>query len=194
MVIEKDRVVSIEYTLKNDEGEIIDSSEGEPLVYLHGNANIIPGLEKHLDGKTNGDDVACSVPPADAYGEYDDNLVFQVPKDRFKDFPELEVGTQFRTDEGPGILTVTAIEGDQVTVDANHPLAGDTLHFAVKVLDVREATAEELSHGHVHGACSCGCGDGDGECGDACGDDCDCEGDCGDGDEKEHGCSCGGCH
>ncbi|MCX7023723.1 MAG: peptidylprolyl isomerase [Spirochaetes bacterium] len=180
MVIEKDRVVSIEYMLKDDEGEVLDSSGGsDPLVYIHGNENIIAGLEKHLVGKTNGDSVSCAVPPVEAYGEYDDNLVFEVPKERFKEFGDLEVGTQFRTDEGPGLLTVTEIEGETVTVDANHPLAGETLHFDVKVVDVREATAEELEHGHVHGES-------------ACGDDCGCDDACEEG-ERGGGCGCG-CH
>jgi FKBP-type peptidyl-prolyl cis-trans isomerase SlyD len=169
MVIEKNRVVSIDYTLKDDDGEVLDSSEGsDPLVYLHGNDNIIPGLEKHLDGKKAGDSLSCVVPAAEAYGDYDDELVFEVPRDKFQDMGELEVGMQFRTDSGPGVVTVTKIEKDTITVDANHPLAGENLHFDVKVMDIREATSEELSKGHPHHECGC-----DGDCEDE-ESDCDC--------------------
>ncbi|HOX33375.1 MAG TPA: peptidylprolyl isomerase [Spirochaetales bacterium] len=181
MVIEKNRVVTIDYKLQDTEGEVLDSSEGaEPLVYLHGNDNIIAGLEKHLLGKKAGDDVDCLVPAVEAYGERDNALVFTVPKSEFGPEAELEIGAQFEAhgEGGAQIVTVVAIDGDEVTIDANHPLAGEDLHFTVKVVDVREATAEELEHGHVHGGCSCGC-EGEEDCGDGCGDG---------------GCGCGGCH
>jgi len=179
MVIEKDRVVTIDYKLRDATGEVIDSSEGSaPLVYLHGNDNIIVGLEKHLMGKQAGDKVECVVPAKEAYGERDEALVFEVSRAEFGEGAELEVGMQFEAhgEGGAQIVTISDIEGDHVTVDANHPLAGEELHFSVSVVDVREATAEEIAHGHIHGGC------GDGEC-DGCGDDCD----------HEHGSDCG-CH
>ncbi len=185
MLIQKDRVVTLDYSLTDAEGEIIDSSEGaEPLVYLHGNENIIPGLEKHLEGKSAGDAVKCVVPATEGYGERDDDLIFKVGKAEFGPDAEVQVGMQFEAhgEEGAQIVTVVAINGDEVTIDANHPLAGEELHFDVKVVDVREATAEELEHGHVHSEGGCGCG---GEC-----DDCDCEdGECD--DESSCGCGCG---
>jgi FKBP-type peptidyl-prolyl cis-trans isomerase SlyD len=182
MVIEKDRVVSIDYKLRDSKGEVIDASEAsEPLIYLHGNNNIIAGLEKHLMGKTTGDEVACVVSAKEGYGERDESLVFKVSKSDFGEGAAIELGMQFEAhgEEGAQIVTVMAIEGDQVTIDANHPLAGEELHFTVKVVDVREATAEELQHGHVHGGCECGegCGDGCGE-GEGCGDGCG-QGGCG---------------
>jgi FKBP-type peptidyl-prolyl cis-trans isomerase SlyD len=174
MVVEKDRVVTIEYSLKDDGGNLIDSSEGsEPLVYLHGNGNLIPGLEKELAGKNAGDKLSCVIAAADAYGERDDSLVFKVAKSEF-DGADVEIGMQFEAqgEEGAQVVTVIAVEGDEVTIDANHPLAGENLHFDVKVVEVREATKEEIEHGHVHGGCSCG----------ECGDECEDEG-CGCGDE-----------
>jgi len=171
MTVEKDRVVTIDYSLKDDGGNLLDSSEGaEPLVYLHGNGNLIPGLEKQLEGKNAGDQLSCVVAAADAYGERDDSLVFMVPKTEFGS-ADVQVGMQFeaQSEQGAQLVTVVGLEGDQVKLDANHPLAGQTLHFDVKVLDVREATSEEIEHGHVHGC--------EGECGEDC--DCGCEGDCG---------------
>lgn len=182
MVIEKDRVVSIDYKLQDSKGEVLDSSEGgEPLIYLHGNDNIIAGLEKHLAGKTVGDNIACVVPAKEAYGERDDSLVFKVSKAEFGPKAEIEPGMQFEAhgEDGAQIVTVVAIEGDEVTIDANHPLAGEELHFTVKVVDVREATAEEISHGHIHGGCECGC---EGDCEDGCDDGC--------GHEHGEGCGC----
>lgn len=183
MDIKKDRVVTLEYSLRDAAGEVIDSSEGgEPLVYLHGNENIIPGLEKHLEGKTDGDSIKCVVPAAEGYGERDEGLIFKVTRSQFGPKADVKVGMQFAAhgEEGEQIVTVVGIEGDDVTIDANHPLAGEELHFNVKVVGVREATAEELDHGHVHSGCSCGEG-----CG--CGDDCGCE----DGDCEGDDCCCG---
>lgn len=174
MVIEKDRVVTIDYKLQDSEGAVLDSSEGsEPLVYIHGNENIIVGLEKHLAGKQAGDKVDCVVPAAEAYGERDDSLVFKVAKSEF-DGADVEIGMQFEAqgEDGAQVVTVIAVEGDEVSIDANHPLAGENLHFDVKIVEVREATKEEIEHGHVHGGCSCG----------ECGDECEDEG-CGCGDE-----------
>lgn len=145
--------VFIHYTLTDDEGVVIDSSEGdEPLGYLHGQGNIIPGLEKALVGKQVGDKLDVVVTPEEGYGVYDDDLLEVVPRSTFKGIKKLEPGMEFqaRSDEGEQMYTVVSIEGDEVTIDGNHPLAGETLHFQVEITDVREATAEELEHGHVH--------------------------------------------
>jgi FKBP-type peptidyl-prolyl cis-trans isomerase SlyD len=154
MQVAKNKVVSIDYTLKNDAGEVIDSSEGhEPLLYLHGAQNIVPGLETALEGKATGDRIEVSIGPEEAYGERNDALQQVVAREAFQGVEDLEVGMQFRAESNAGqqIVTITAIEGDEVTVDGNHPLAGETLNFDVTVVDVRDASAEELEHGHVHG-------------------------------------------
>ncbi len=154
MIISNDKVVTIDYSLTDEEGELIDSSVGEePLIYLHGHHGIIPGLEQALAGHRTGDKVEVSIPPEEGYGDWDEDLVEVVAKEDFDDPDDLEIGTQFETetDEGARLATVIDIEGDDVTVDLNHPLAGMTLNFDVTVLDVRDATAEELAHGHVHG-------------------------------------------
>jgi FKBP-type peptidyl-prolyl cis-trans isomerase SlyD len=153
--IAADRVVLIHYTLKDDAGAVIDSSAGaEPLAYIQGHGNLVAGLEKALEGKQDGDAVAVSVAPADGYGKYDAALIQRVPKRAMQGAGEIKKGMQFqaRTDDGMRMFTVTAVVGDMVTLDGNHPLADKTLHFDVQVLNVREATAEELEHGHVHGA------------------------------------------
>jgi FKBP-type peptidyl-prolyl cis-trans isomerase SlyD len=154
MQITDKAAVSIHYTLTTPGGEQLDSSIGEePLLYLHGMGNIIPGLEAALVGKSVGDKFNVSIEPAQAYGEIDPEMVQVVSKRMFEDM-DLEVGMQFHADvsHGSGIITVTEIDGDDVTVDGNHPLAGETLIFDVEVIDVRPATADELAHGHVHGA------------------------------------------
>jgi FKBP-type peptidyl-prolyl cis-trans isomerase SlyD len=153
MVIADHKVVSLHYTLKNNDGEILDASAADdPLSYIHGTGSIIPGLEKQLAGKSAGNEFNVSVGPADAYGERSETLVQQIPRSAFKDVDEIEEGMQFqaRSASGETLITVTGVEGDQVTVDGNHPLAGETLNFDVKVESVRDATAEELEHGHVH--------------------------------------------
>ena len=155
MQIAQDSVALIDYTLTNDAGEVIDSSNGgEPLAYLHGHQNIIPGLEKALLGKTVGDSLKVSIAPAEGYGEVNPSLVENVPSNLFQGVDQIEVGMQFHAQTGGGmqVITVTAVEGDTVTVDGNHPLAGQTLHFDVTVKEVRAASQEELDHGHVHGA------------------------------------------
>ncbi len=146
-------VVTIDYTLTDDDGDVLDSSDGsEPLTYLHGADNIVPGLEAALTGKAPGDELQVKVPPEQGYGTRDEDLVQQVPR---KQFPSanIEVGTEFHAqgEGGSQVVTVTEVTDEAVTVDANHPLAGMTLSFKVKVIDVREATLEELTHGHVHG-------------------------------------------
>jgi len=147
-------VVSIDYTLKDDSGNIVDSSEGSsPLVYLHGASNIIPGLESALDGKTAGEQISVRVPPEQAYGVRDDEKMQAVPKSLFGD-EDIKVGAQYHAagPEGQHLtVTVVSVTDDEVTVDGNHPLAGFHLNFDVKIVDVREANEEELAHGHVHG-------------------------------------------
>lgn len=155
MKIENQKVVSINYTLRNDQGEILDTSDGrKPLAYIQGMGNIIPGLEAQLHGKSVGDSLKVSVAPVDGYGEYDLAQVVQVSRSQFEGVPELKVGMQFTASspEGNQVVTVTNIDRDVVTVDGNHPLAGKTLHFDVTVVDIRNASEDELSHGHVHGA------------------------------------------
>jgi FKBP-type peptidyl-prolyl cis-trans isomerase SlyD len=154
MQIAQDSVVSIHYTLTSDTGEVIDSSsDNAPLVYLQGHGNLIPGLERELQGKQAGDKLTVRIAPADAYGELDASLIQDVPKSAFGGAPEIQVGMQFQaqSNHGPHTVTVTKIAADTITVDGNHPLAGQHLNFAVEITDVRAASHEELSHGHVHG-------------------------------------------
>lgn len=153
MKIARERVALFHYTLKNDAGEILDTSEGEaPMAYLHGEHNIVAGLENAMEGKEAGNKFEVSVEPAEAYGEYDESLVQPVPRDQFGDHP-VEVGNQFHADTaiGPRVVTVVAVHDDQVVIDANHSLAGENLHFKIEIVEVREASREELDHGHVHG-------------------------------------------
>ncbi|MDX1491485.1 MAG: peptidylprolyl isomerase [Pseudohongiellaceae bacterium] len=154
MTIEKHSVVNIHYTLKNDAGEVLDSSEGgNPLTYLHGAHGLIPGLESELDGKKVGDSFNAVVPPEQAYGEVNPELVHEVDRSMFRGVDKIEPGMVFtaQSEQGQQNITVSAVDGDKVTVDGNHPMAGKTLHFDVEVVDIREATAEEIEHGHVHG-------------------------------------------
>ncbi len=154
MFITDDSVVSIHYTLKNDAGEVIDSSSGsDPLAYLQGHGNLIPGLERELIGKQVGDKLSVRIAPADGYGELDASLIQEVPRTAFPGVDNIQVGMQFQaqSNHGPRTVTITKLVGDSVTVDGNHPLAGQHLNFAVEVTEIRAATQEELSHGHVHG-------------------------------------------
>lgn len=155
MNIEKDKVASIDYILTNDSGEVLDSSSGrEPLAYLHGNGGLIPGLEKELEGKVKGDKLVAIIAPDQAYGVRTEELVQEIPLENFQDASEVKMGAQFQVQNGDHthIATITAIGDKSATVDMNHPLADETLHFDVEVMDVREPTKEELEHGHVHGA------------------------------------------
>ncbi|MFZ2209082.1 MAG: peptidylprolyl isomerase [Porticoccaceae bacterium] len=148
-------VVAIHYTLTDDGGVILDASQpGQPLVYLHGAGNIIPGLEQQLLGRAPGEQFTAVIPAAAAYGERDADMVQHVPRDMFREDQEIEIGMRFsgNTPQGQITVVVTEIEGDTVTLDGNHPLAGMTLHFNVTVDSVRAATEQELLHGHVHGA------------------------------------------
>ena len=154
MQIADKMVVTIDYTLKDDNGNILDSSNDGNFAYLHGSNNIIPGLENALTGKSAGDEVEVTVNPAEGYGERNDSMVQAVPRDMFDSEQEIEVGMQFHAQSPEGdmvVVTVTDVDKDDITVDGNHPLAGMNLNFGVKVVDVREATAEEMDHGHVHG-------------------------------------------
>ena len=148
-------VVTLHYRLTLDDGSIADESfGGEPLVYLHGHGNIVPGLEQKLAGKSAKDTDDVTVTPADGYGEYDPTLDQQVPRSAFPADAELQVGVAFQaqTQEGkPITLWIRAIQGDEVTVSPNHPMAGQTLNFHVEIVEVREATAQEKEHGHAHG-------------------------------------------
>ncbi len=144
-------VVLIHYTLTNEQGEVLDSSSGgEPLAYLHGMGNLVPGLEKALAGKQAGDKLKVKVPPEEGYGLRDEKLVEQVPRRAFQGVRDLKPGMRFNSQGGS--VTVMRVMGDMVTVDSNHALAGVTLNFEVDITEVREATGEELAHGHVHGA------------------------------------------
>ena len=154
MRIAKHSVVSIDYTLTAADGSVLDSSKGqEPLAYIHGTGSIVVGLEEALDGKEKGAHIKVSVPPAKGYGERDEKLAQKVPRTMF-DVQDLSPGMRFhaQADHGSHVVTVTAVDKDSVTVDSNHPLAGATLNFEVTVVGVRQATPQELSHGHVHGA------------------------------------------
>lgn len=154
MKVANKTVVTIDYTLKSDDGDVIDSSAGgEPLAYLHGFGNIVPGLESALDGRDEGESVSVKVSPEEGYGEHDPDLVHRATRAQFQGIAEVEVGMRFQAHSGSEttVVTVVAVEGDDVTLDANHPLAGANLNFDVKIVGVRPATATELEHGHPHG-------------------------------------------
>jgi len=188
MQIAKNTVVSMDYTLKDDQGTVMDSSVGyEPLEYLQGYDNIIPGLERQLEGKSAGDKMTVTVKPEDGYGQYIQELIINVPKTSFQDMDDMAVGMQVEmmgAEDEPMVMTIKSINEEDVTLDGNHPLAGMSLNFDVEIINVREATAEEIERGHL-------------------GDDC-CDDDCCDDDHHHHhhddeegcgsgcaGCSCG---
>jgi len=150
MQISKNKVAAIHYTLRDNDGNILDSSEGrDPLYYIQGIGNLIPGMEEGLEGKSTGDKFDIKIEPEKGYGVQNPQLVQQVPLTAFGG-QEVKEGMRFNTNTG-AIVTVTEVGQDSVTVDGNHPLAGVELNFAVEVMEVREATAEEIQHGHVHG-------------------------------------------
>ena len=156
MQIEANKVVSIDYILRNDEGNILDQSAPEaPLTYIHGHQNIIPGLENELNNQSIGASITVTVPPAEAYGEYDDTLIQSVPRTMFEGVDNIEIGMQFQAQLGEGvqIVTVTEVTNDTVTIDANHDLAGKTLHFEASVRDIRDATQDEISNGQIQSSC-----------------------------------------
>ncbi len=147
-------VVGFNYKLTNSEGQLLDQSKSDAAFeYLHGYNNIIPGLEKQLEGLKAGDKKNVLVQPEDGYGLADENRIFSVPKSNFPQGVEIEVGMQFQSEgpEGTMVVAVTSVTEDTVNVDANHPLAGQTLHFDVEIVAVRAGTEDELSHGHSHG-------------------------------------------
>lgn len=146
-------VVTIHYTLTDDAGEVLDNSrDSDPMVYLHGASNIIPGLEKELTGKTAGATLKVTVSPEEGYGEHSPEAIQKVPRSAFEGVEDIQPGMQFQTEspQGTQIIVVAEVSDEEVTVDANHPLAGKTLHFDVSVEGVRDATPEELDHGHAH--------------------------------------------
>ncbi|GAB3700422.1 peptidylprolyl isomerase [Spirosoma flavus] len=150
MTITKDAVAAIHYTLRDSNGTILDSSQGrDPLYYLHGAHNLIPGMEESLEGRKTGDHFQVEIAPEKGYGELDPNLTERVPRKAFGGQP-VEAGMQFQSNDGQ-VITVVGVEPEFIVVDGNHPLAGKTLHFDVEVIAVRDATPDELSHGHVHG-------------------------------------------
>ena len=188
MTIAEHKVVSIHYTLRDPSGAVIDSSEGnEPLQYIQGMGNIIPGLESAMLGKNVGDKLDVVVDPKEGYGERSEDLIQVLPRSMFAGIDTIEIGQQFQATggNGPVVITVTEVGDDTVTVDGNHELAGVELHFAVEVVDIRDATAEEILHGHTHSGGGC-CGGGHHH------DDDDEHA-----HEHEHGhggCGGGGCH
>lgn len=153
MQIGDQKVVTLHYTLTDNDGKVIDKSEDGSFAYLHGASNIIPGLEDALTGKSAGEEMSVSVSPEQAYGVRDEAMLQQVPKNMFEDASQIAVGTQFHA-QGPNgemlVVTVMEVEEEHVLVDGNHPLAGVELNFDVKIIDVRDASEEEVEHGHVH--------------------------------------------
>ncbi|WP_394129738.1 peptidylprolyl isomerase [Shewanella maritima] len=183
MKITKHSAVTIHYKLSNQQGELIESSfEAEPMLYLHGSENIIPGLETALEGKTVGDKLDVEVEAEQGYGPYHDGLKQEVPVAAFGDIQDIVPGMRFiaETEMGQRPVQVTEVKDDSIVVDGNHPLAGQTLHFNVEVVEVREASADEVAHGHIHApGSSCGHDHGEHE---TCGEEkpgCDGKGGCG---------------
>jgi len=154
MKVGKDKVVLMHYTLKNDAGDVIDSSDGgDPLPFLQGYGNIIPGLESALEGSKVGDKLDVSIKPEEGYGERMKDAIQEIPSSALQGVDEVKVGMQLQSQDKDGnafLVSVTKIEDDKITVDGNHPLAGQTLHFSVSIESIRKAEDEELSHGHVH--------------------------------------------
>ena len=157
MKISKNTVAQFHYTLKNTQGDLLDTStDREPLLYLHGTSSLIVGLENQLESKSKGDKFVANIKSADAYGDYNEELVHVVPKSGFQNEGEEELSegmqVQVDTNNGMAVALVTKIEGEDVTLDLNHPLSGMDLIFDIEIMDVREASKEELEHGHAHGA------------------------------------------
>ena len=153
MEIKNGHVVSIAYTLKDDSGEVVDTSEGRgPLSFVQGAGAVIPGMENAVEGKNEGEQFSVTIPPTEGYGDYDDELIFTLKKDKIDGIDSFEKGMQVQaqTQDGTQVLTVTDIYDDSVQFDGNHPLAGKDLHFDITIEGVREATEEERQHGHAH--------------------------------------------
>jgi len=194
----KETVVSIEYTLKDEKGTVLDTSVGQdPMEYLHGASNIIPGLEQGVEGLKAGESKSVVVPPALGYGEYSDKLIQRVPLDRFG-ANKVEIGMRFHaeTNLGMRVLVIRHVDDKEAVLDGNHELAGKTLYFDVKVVAVRAAELTELAHGHPHQASGC-CGGGGNSGGCGCSDTESSEGGCCSTEEKSAkssgGCGNGGC-
>lgn len=153
MIIDNNKVITLNYTLKDNEGKLIDESNDGSFCYLHGADNIIPGMEQALHGKSKNDQLQLTLEPDEAYGEYNDDLTQVVDRSMFDSSDTIEVGMQFHAQSESGqviMITVTNVDGDKVTIDGNHPLAGEILNYDITVVDVRDATDDEISHGHVH--------------------------------------------
>lgn len=154
MQIDSNSVVTLHYTLKDNDGAVIDQSEDGSFLYLHGAMNIIPGLENALTGKAAGDEFSVTIAPEEGYGAKDPERIQEVPKEMFEGNDEIQVGVQFHA-QGPDgqavVVTVIEVKDDVVVIDGNHALAGVDLNFDVKIVEVRAASEEEISHGHVHG-------------------------------------------
>lgn len=203
LTISKDKVVLLNYTLKDKDDKVLDTCVGtEPLEYIHGNGYLIPGLERELEGKASGEKFSCVIQPEDGYGLRNEARVFSINRDRFEEGVDIQVGMMFQvqTLEGVSIVTVTSVDGDKITVDGNHSLAGQVLYFDIEIVEVREPTENELARlslqSSLNGCGGCGgCGGGGcGGCGGGCGScgegDTACEGGCGNGDcNCENGCS-----
>lgn len=155
MNIAPEKAVTLTYTLTDKDGNVLDKADAsQPFIYLHGNGGIIPGLENALEGKAPGDSIQVTLEPSEAYGDYSDQLLQDVPMEMFAgmDKKELVEGAQFHaeTNQGTQVVSVKKVNENSITIDGNHPMAGKTLNFDVKVLDVRDATPEEIAHGHIH--------------------------------------------
>ena len=177
MKVAKNVVVSIAYQVRTEDGVLVDEAPAnQPLEYLQGHNNLVIGLENALEGKAVGDKFEVRVKPEEGYGEYNENMVQRVPKEVFVGVDDLEVGMRFiaDTDMGPLPVVITEVGESDVVVDGNHMLAGQELLFNVEVVATREATLEEIAHGHIHQEGGC-CGGHDS-------------------DEAGHGCGCGGQH
>ena len=183
MQITKDTVVSIHYTLTDDDGQLIDSSKnsGEPLTFLYGNGYLLPALEKQMEGKSEGESFSTVLEAKDGYGEFNEKLIIDIPREQFSGIDNIEPGMMFQamTQAGPQIVRVVKVQENTITIDGNHELAGKRLHFEIEILDVHTPSEEELKQ-YTQGGCGCG-----GNCGGDCGGDCNCDGGCGGG--------CGGC-
>ena len=154
MQIEANSVVTLHYTLKDNDGKVIDQSDDGSFLYMHGAMNIIPGLENALTGKAAGDSLTVNVSPEEGYGVKDPERIQEVPKEMFEGSEEIAVGTQFHAQSPDGqavVVTVVEVKDEVVVIDGNHALAGVDLNFDVKIMDVRTASEEEIAHGHVHG-------------------------------------------
>jgi FKBP-type peptidyl-prolyl cis-trans isomerase SlyD len=183
--VNNDLVISMDYELKVGDTVIDFSEDGDPIIFLQGHGNIIPGLEKAIQGMKVGEGKTVLVKAAEGYGEFDPENFTEVPKAEFPAEIPLEIGTEIGVNDEDGeelTAYIEEVDADKITLNFNHPLAGKDLEFKVKIVDIREATSDELEHGHIHGDHECDC-EGDEDC------DCDHEGDCVDSNDED--CCCG---